>query len=126
VANALREQNRQGGGRHFGQATDPPGTTVRVHADHPGPAVRSREFEDVILRTDAEGRKVRIKDVGYVVLGARNMDTTIKVDHYPPAPRLWALADANLHRHGPARRDRMEELKKEVPRGHRSIRSPWT
>src|SRR5207244_662553 len=70
----------------------------------------------VVIRADAEGRKVRLKDVGRVELGARNLDTTSKVDGRPNASlAVWALPDANAL--ATARRviERMEELKKGFP-----------
>src|SRR5918911_1596621 len=38
------------------------------------------QFADVVLRADRDGRKVRLKDVGRVELGARSLDSTSRVD----------------------------------------------
>ena len=64
----------------------------------------------------AEGRQIRIKDIGFVVLGARNEDATSKVDGKPNASlAVWALPDANSIATAQRVRDRMEQLKKEFP-----------
>src|SRR5205814_613040 len=61
-------------------------------------------------------RKVRIKDVGTVQLGARNLDTTSKVDGRPNASlAVWALPDANALATAERVIARMEELKKSFP-----------
>jgi multidrug efflux pump subunit AcrB len=134
VANALREQNRQVAAGHVGGASahhsssgvrddgwqnDDFGLRTSLH-DFPittvGRLVDTKEFEDIVLYTDGNGRSVRIKDIGSVKLGARNLDTTSKVDKRPNASlAVWALPDANSI--ATARRviQRMDELKKSFP-----------
>ncbi len=116
VAAALREQNRQVAAGHFGQpplATDQP---FEFPVTTLGRLVDPADFEDIIIRSDSAGRRVRIKDVGYVRLGARNLDTTSKVDLRPNASlAVWALPDANSIATARAVRQRMEELKKSFP-----------
>jgi multidrug efflux pump subunit AcrB len=74
------------------------------------------EFENIILRNDSEGRVVRIKDVGHVDLGAKNLDTLSKVDGKENASlAVWALADANSVATAERVRDKMEELKAHFP-----------
>src|SRR5207253_1043737 len=72
--------------------------------------------EDVVLRAEPDGRKVRIKDVGRAVLGARNLDTTSKVDGRPNASlAVFALSDANALATAQRVIARMDELKKSFP-----------
>src|SRR5207248_167628 len=74
------------------------------------------EYEDIIVRTDADGRRVRIKDIGTVTLGARNLDTTSQVDRTPNASlAVWALPDANSIATAARVRARLDELKKSFP-----------
>jgi multidrug efflux pump subunit AcrB len=116
VANALREQNRQVAAGHFGQqpmsADQPfefPITTV-------GRLRETSEFADVVIRTEPDGRQIRIKDVGYVKIGARNLDTTSQVDARPNASlAVFALPDANSISTAHAVRKRMDELKATFP-----------
>ncbi len=124
MANALREQNRQVAAGHFGGSGDRGQSASRraQSLGHQftittlGRLTEPAEFEDIILRTDSDGRQVRIKDVGHVELGARNLDTTSKVDGKPNASlAVWALPDANSIATAQRVRERMEELKKSFP-----------
>ncbi len=71
VVNAIREQNRQVAAGHIGQeptASDKPFEfTITTFGRLTDPA----EFEDIVLRTDGEGRKVRLKDVGHAELARK-------------------------------------------------------
>ena len=116
VANAVREQNMQVAAGHFGQ---PP-----VASDRPfefpittlGRLSEPAEFENIILRTTSDGRQVRIKDIGHVELGARNLDSTSKLDGRPNASlAIFALPDANALDTARNVRERMEQLKKNFP-----------
>src|SRR5713226_7770472 len=110
VANALREQNRQVAAGHIGGSlVHSPSSGVRRNEprttdygrwtsphDFPittlGRLSEAKEFEDIVIYTDGAGRKVRIKDIGSVQLGARNLDSTSKVDKRPNASlAVWAL-----------------------------------
>ena len=128
VANALREQNRQVAAGHFGQQPTAAGAAFEFTITTLG---RLTEPERVRRTSSsaptAQGRKVRIKDVGQAELGARNLDSTSKVDGRPNASlAVFALPDANsiaIARARPRTHGRAEE---ELPRGHRLRRSPWT
>jgi multidrug efflux pump len=116
VANALREQNRQVAAGHFGQSPTGPNQTFEFTITTLGRLSEPAEFADIIIRNDPEGRTVRIKDVGKVELGARNLDTTSKVDLQPNASlAIFALPDANAIATARRVRERMEELKKSFP-----------
>jgi multidrug efflux pump len=116
VTDAIREQNRQIAAGHFGQ---PPSSSDRPF-EFPitvvGRLATPEEFEEIIVRTESDGRKIRVKDVGSVKLGARNMDTTSKVDALPNASlAVWALPDANSLDTANAVRRRLDELKVSFP-----------
>ena len=144
VADAVREQNRQVAAGHIGGTGDKvagsgqqaagsrQGTVVQLVApgsrgltsahDFPitmlGRLTDPAEFADIVIRTDGEGRRIRIKDVGRVELGARNLDSTSQVDKLPNASlAVWALPDANSIATAQRVRDRLDELKKTFPAG---------
>jgi multidrug efflux pump len=76
----------------------------------------SAEFGDIIVRTDADGRKVRIKDVGHAETGPKSLDSTSKIDGRPTASlAVWALPDANAIATADRVIQRMNELKKSFP-----------
>jgi multidrug efflux pump len=137
VANALREQNRQVAAGHLGQQSQR--TENRGQKTGAGPSSLSSvvrplssafdftvttvgrltepdQFNDIVIRTDADGRKVRIKDVGHAELGARNLDSTSSVDGRPNASlAVFALPDANALATAQRVIARMEQLKKSFP-----------
>jgi multidrug efflux pump len=136
VTDALRQENRQFASGHVGGGISnapefyrssvsvaaltpklPPASSVH---DFPittvGRLTHAEEFENIVIRTDGNGRRVRIKDVAKVGLGARSLDSTSRVDKMPNASlAIWALPDANSIEVAQAVRDRLEELKKTFP-----------
>ncbi|MFL5340179.1 MAG: efflux RND transporter permease subunit, partial [Gemmataceae bacterium] len=116
VANALREQNKQVAAGHVGQQPTGAGQPFEFTLTTLGRLTDTSQFEDVVIRSDAQGRQVRIKDVGHVELGARNRDTTSKVDGRPNASlAVWALPDANSIATARNVEKRLAELKKDFP-----------
>src|SRR5439155_21829065 len=130
VANAVREQNRQVAAGHSGQ--QPAGSLTLPSPPAAGGEGGGQPFEfpittvgrlsdpaaflEIILRTESDGRKVRLTAVGHVELGARNMDSTSKLDGKPNASlAIFALPDANAIATAQRVRDRMEQLKKSFP-----------
>ena len=74
------------------------------------------QFANIILRTTPEGRIVRIRDVGRVVLGAKNEDLSCRCIGLGSAGLIiFQLPDANALEVGDAIRAKMEELAKNFP-----------
>jgi multidrug efflux pump len=116
VVAALREQNRQVAAGHVGQQPASAGGAFEFTVTTVGRLTEPEEFNDIVIRAEPDGRKVRIKDVGHAVLGARNLDTTSKVDGRPNASlAVWALPEANALATADGVIRRMEELKKSFP-----------
>jgi multidrug efflux pump len=116
VVLALREQNRQVAAGHIGQQPTASGQPFEFTVTTLGRLSEPAQYEDIVLRSDNQGRVVRIKDVGWVKVGARNLDTTSKVDQRPNASlAVWALPDANAIATAQRVRDRIDELKKSFP-----------
>jgi multidrug efflux pump len=116
VANAVREQNMQVAAGHVGQPPLAAGKAFEFPITVLGRLSEPRQFEDIVLRTDAAGRKVRVRDVGRVELSAKSLDTTSKVNgSYNASLAVFALPDANAIAVAQRVRDRMEQLKKAFP-----------
>ena len=76
------------------------------------------EFENIVLKTGAEGRLLRLKDVARVELGAKNVDVTCHVDGKPSSSvTIWQLPDANALETADRVKAKLEELKKSFPPG---------
>jgi multidrug efflux pump len=117
VVNAVREQNMQVAGGHFGQQPAPPsGKPFEFPITILGRLSDPQQFEDIVIRTDNQGRQVRVNDIGFVDLGARNLDNTSKLDGRPNASlAVFALPYANAIATAHRVLDRMDQLKKNFP-----------
>ncbi len=116
VARAIREQNMQVAAGHIGQQPVATGKPFEFTITTLGRLEKPEQFEDIILRSDPEGGKVRVRDVGRVELGPRNQDSTSKVNGKPNGSiAVWALPDANSIAVADRIIAKMEELKKHFP-----------
>src|SRR5262249_48033101 len=114
VANAIREQNHPVVAGHIAQQPTYQGRPFEFTMTTLGRLSDPAEFNEIILRTDREGRKVRLKDVGFAQLGALNMDATSMLDGRPNGNlAIFALPDA-IDVAGRVQA-KMEELKKRFP-----------
>src|SRR5262245_16109937 len=116
VTSALREQNMQVAAGHFGQPPMSAGLAFDFPITTLGRLLEPAQFEDVILRSDRDGRTVRVKDIGKVTMGPKSMDSSSMVDGHPNASlAVWALPDANAIATADRVVARMNELKKSFP-----------
>jgi multidrug efflux pump len=116
VANALREQNRQVAAGHIGQLPTAANKPHEFVITTLGRLSEPEEFNEIVLRTERDGRKVRLKDVGYAALGAKNMDSTSKLNGKPNGSiAVFALPEANSIAVADRVIAKMEELKKSFP-----------
>jgi multidrug efflux pump len=113
---AVREQNMQLAAGHFGQPPSNSDGTFDFTITTLGRLIEPEQFEDIILRTSDDGRQVRIKDVGRVVLGARNEEVSSKIDGHPATSlAVFQLPYANAIDTAERVQKKMEELKKHFP-----------
>jgi hydrophobe/amphiphile efflux-1 (HAE1) family protein len=118
VLAAIREQNKQIATGHVGQPPGVSGEPFEFTLTALGRLSEPEQFEDIVLRTGDDGRQVRVKDVGRVVLGARNQDATSKFDAHPATSlAVFQLPYANAISTAERVRKKMEELKKSFPPG---------
>src|SRR5207248_47259 len=76
------------------------------------------QFENIIIRTDSDGRMIRVKDVGRVEVAPRTQDILSKLDGKPCANlAVFQLPDANALETAERVKKKMEELKKDFPPG---------
>ncbi|HJT77601.1 MAG TPA: multidrug efflux RND transporter permease subunit, partial [Gemmataceae bacterium] len=116
VVKAVREQNMQVAAGHIGQQPLAHGRPFELPITVVGRLTEPEQFADIILRSDAEGRKVRLRDVGHVEMNAKSRDTTSKVNgRFNASLAVFALPDANAIAVAGRIRDRMEQLKKAFP-----------
>jgi HAE1 family hydrophobic/amphiphilic exporter-1 len=78
VVNALREQNVQVAAGQVGQPPAPDGQAYQISVRAVGRLTEASEFENIILRTGADGTLVRLKDVGRAELGAEAYTSNLR------------------------------------------------
>jgi multidrug efflux pump len=118
VARAVREQNVQVAAGHVGQEPQRAAASFDFPITVVGRLHEPDQFEEIIIRTDGSGRQIRFRDIGLAKLGAKNLDTTSKLDGQPNGSvAIFALPDANAIATAERVRVRMKQLKKTFPVG---------
>ncbi len=116
VVDAVREQNMQVAAGHVGQPPTAQGQPFEFTITTLGRLSEPEEFENIILRSDGEGRSIRIKDIGQVLLEGRNQDVSYKINGSPCVGLVvYQLPYANSIEVAARVRARMEHLKKRFP-----------
>ncbi len=117
IVSALRSQNVQVAAGTLGQPPSP-GSAFQLNVETQGRFTDPRQFENVVIRTDAEGRQVRVGDVARVEIGAQDYGTSAYLDDRDSViipvlqePGSNALASAE------AVQAAMEELSADFPAG---------
>ncbi len=118
VVQALREQNIQVASGVIGQPPVPTGTAFQLPVNTLGRLLSPEQFENIVVKTGADGRVTRVRDVARVELGARDYTANSYLDGHPtiglliaqrPGSNLLATADGVIRT--------MEELSKDFPAG---------
>jgi hydrophobe/amphiphile efflux-1 (HAE1) family protein len=129
ILGVLRAQNAQ---VSAGVLNQPPVTTdaaYEVNVEALGRLTRPEEFSDIIVKSDAQGRVTRIRDIGRVELGSVDYGSKAYVDKQVSAP-WWVIAtpDANVVQVEHAVWKKMAELRKNFPSGvdYKDIYDPTT
>jgi multidrug efflux pump len=116
VVAALREQNAEVACGQIGQQPAPRGQEMQITLTTLGRLKEPAQFADIVLRATPDGRIIRIRDVGRVVLGAKSEDLSCRVSGFGSAGLvIFQLPDANALEVADRIRAKMEELAKDFP-----------
>jgi HAE1 family hydrophobic/amphiphilic exporter-1 len=77
VVSALAEQNLQVPAGQIGQQPAPSEKEFQISLQVQGRLVEVSEFENVVLKANADGTLVRIRDIGHAELGAEDYSTSL-------------------------------------------------
>ncbi len=72
VVNALSEQNVEVAAGQVGPSPPVPGQNFQISVRAVGRLTEPAQFDDIILKSNADGTLVRLKDVGHAELGAED------------------------------------------------------
>ncbi len=124
IVKAIRSQNMQVATGQIGQQPAGPNQQWQITLDTLGRLVDPEQFANIVIKRTSENRIVRIKDIGHVELGARNIDVTNALNIGEPNElqpcsniAMFQLPDANALDTAQRVRDKMEDLAKDFPEG---------
>jgi multidrug efflux pump subunit AcrB len=118
VIQAIQQQNAQVAAGQIGQPPVPKGQDFQYTMTTLGRLVDPDQFADMILKSDAQGRLVRMRDVARIELGAQAYDQTCTLDGRPSvALSVYQLPGSNALKTAGLVRAKMEELKGHFTQG---------
>src|SRR5215472_10497359 len=118
VLNALRAQNVQVSAGVLNQPPVASKQAYQINVQTLGRLDTPEEFASIMLKSDAEGRVTRLRDVGRVEIGAADYGSTAFMDHGPGMPLLiFAQPGANSLAVEHEVLDTMHMLVKDFPSG---------
>ena len=113
VVNALAEQNVEVAAGQVGQQPAVPGQNYQVSVRAIGRLSEPSQFDNIILKTNADGTLVRLKDVGRAELGAEDYSSALRYngqDAVGIAVEQLSTANAlDVHRDAIAELDRLSK-----------------
>lgn len=116
VSSSIREQNRQVAAGKIGASPAPAGQVFQYQLSTLGRLDQVDQFEDIILRTRADGTVVRVRDVARVELGAESytMASTFN-DKATASIGIYQLPGSNLVDLSKAVHEAMDKLAERFP-----------
>jgi multidrug efflux pump len=118
VVQAITQQNTQVAAGQLGQPPVASGQVFQIPMGTMGRLTDVDQFADMILKTDALGRLVRLSDVAGIELGAQAYDQTCTLNGQPSvALSIYQLPGSNALETAERVRTKMEELKGRFPEG---------
>jgi multidrug efflux pump subunit AcrB len=118
VVRAVEEQNTQVAAGQVGQPPVASGQVYQFTLSTMGRLADPEQFGNIILKADADNRKVFLKDVADIELGAQGYDQTCTLDGRPTvALSVYQLPGTNALETARLVQGKMEELKARFPEG---------
>ncbi|MET0970959.1 MAG: multidrug efflux RND transporter permease subunit [Tardiphaga sp.] len=119
---ALRAQNVQVSAGVLNQPPAPSNQAFQLNIQTLGRLATPEQFADIVIKSDAEGRVTRVRDVGRVEIGAADYGSTAYMDKGPGVPLLiFAQPGANSLQVEHEVLDTMKVLAKDFPPGVKDI-----
>ncbi|WP_041522606.1 efflux RND transporter permease subunit [Gilvimarinus agarilyticus] len=116
IAAALQEQNVIVAAGKFGQAPVPKSQPFEYSIQAQGRLIETEEFGNIILRADASGSMVRMRDVARLELGSKSYGINAKLNNQETAfVVIYQLPDANATEVAAAVNAKMDELASTMP-----------
>lgn len=118
VISAIREQNQTVALGQIGQPPAVLGQAKQIPLTVIGRLSEVEDFEKIVVRSTADGRLLRIRDVARVEMSARSHDISNRFDAKPTIGlAVFQLPDANALATADRVKEKMKELAKDFPSG---------
>ncbi|TWT38460.1 efflux RND transporter permease subunit [Blastopirellula retiformator] len=118
VINAVKEQNVQVAAGQIGQPPVPKGQELQLTMTTLGRLEDPQQFADIVVKTGSDGQITRIRDIAEVELGAKNMNTSSRMDGKASVSLgVFQLPGSNALEVGDLVKRRMKELDERFPPG---------
>ncbi len=118
VTLAITQQNIQVAAGQIGQPPIPNGQVYQFTLSTLGRLADKEQFANIVLKSDAEGRIVRLRDVAIIEEGAQNYDQTCTLDRKPSvAMSIYQRPGSNALKTADLVSDKMKELRQRFPAG---------
>jgi len=118
ILSALQEQNVQVAAGQVGEPPSKSGQMFQISVRAIGRLVDPSEFENIILKTGADGNLVRVKDVGRAELGAEDYSSNLRFNgHEAVGFGISQLPGANALTVDKTAKAELERLSKRFPPG---------
>ena len=116
VIQAIQQQSQQVTAGQVGAPPTPPGQAFQVTLNVNGRLDDTRQFEDIILKTGSNGDVTRVRDVGWVELGAQTYSQVFSLNNKPATGiGVFQSPGANALEVEAAVQKKMAELAKAFP-----------
>jgi len=116
VVNALKEQNVQVAAGRIGQPPVPTGLDFQYILSTLGRLRDPEQFQNIIIKTGAEGKITRLRDVARLELGSKNQDMQCSLDGQPSVGlSVFQLPGSNAINVAKSIRKKMKELESTLP-----------
>jgi multidrug efflux pump len=118
VVNAIREQNRQVAAGQLGAPPSPSATSFQMSVNTQGRLVSEEEFENIVIRSGADGEITRLRDVARIELGSNQYALRSLLNNQPAvAIPIFQRPGSNAIDISNEVRAKMTELKQSFPEG---------
>ncbi|WP_437224448.1 efflux RND transporter permease subunit [Planctomicrobium sp. SH661] len=118
VIHAIEQQNSQVAAGQIGQPPVPDGQVFQFTMTTLGRLVTDEQFDDIIIKTDSQGRAIRLKDVARSELGAIAYDQICSLDGKPSvALSIYQLPGSNALDTAAQVKKRLQEMQNRFPQG---------
>ena len=116
IISAVQRQNTVNPAGQIGSEPVPPGQQFTYSVRAQGRLTTAEEFGEIVLRADADGSMIRLKDVGRIELGAQTYNVQSRVKGSPATViALYQLPGSNALRASRGVRNLMEQQRPRFP-----------